>query len=356
MHRRRIVVTTLLVVATLLTGPAASRAAPPSLSSAKAQANSLQAEIGVLDGRMKAAGGRYTVARQELALVQARIAANENQLSAAARELALERRRLAERAVACYKAPSTELLDVVLESRTFSELANGVDLMTRINKEGAALVDQLAQTKRGIARRQAQLVSDRVQAAALVSRVAEEEGQIKAVLQQRQTMLRNAQVKVKHILAQIAAAREAAARAAARAAAARAAAQLPVGVSPGSVAGGYSPASWAHDLLKDAHFPQTRANQAAIVAWEMAEGGHWYNGATYNPLNTTMPEPGATSMNSVGVKAYTSWSQGFTATLATLFNGNYAGIIAALRRGTSGQAVANAVAASPWGTQPFIVP
>ena len=101
--------------------------------------------------------------------------------------------------------------------------------------------------------------------------------------------------------------------------------------------------------------PITSANVRAIVSWEMAEGGHWYNGARYNPLDTTMPEPGATSMNWVGVKAYMSWAQGFTATVATLFNGNYAGIIAALRRGNDAQAVADAVAASPWGTQPFTV-
>src|SRR4051794_31933346 len=54
-------------------------------------------------------------------------------------------------------------------------------------------------------------------------------------------------------------------------------------------------------------------------------------------------------MNSVGVKAYTSWDQGFTATVDTLNNGRYGGILDALRSG-SAMDVANAVAASPWGT------
>ena len=87
----------------------------------------------------------------------------------------------------------------------------------------------------------------------------------------------------------------------------------------------------------------------------MAEGGHWYNTARYNPLNTTQSEPGATTMNSVGVKAYLSWQQGFVATITTLRNGRYGAILAALARGDDAQAVVDAVAASPWGTHSFSV-
>jgi ribosomal protein L12E/L44/L45/RPP1/RPP2 len=61
-------------------------------------------------------------------------------------------------------------------------------------------------------------------------------------------------------------------------------------------------------------------------------------------------------MNAVGVKAYASWSEGLTATIATLENGDYANIIAALRAGQNAAAVAAAVAVSPWGTQPFSLP
>ena len=122
------------------------------------------------------------------------------------------------------------------------------------------------------------------------------------------------------------------------------------------LSGNYSPFTWAKALLEQLQLPLTQQNVAAITAWEIAEGGHWHNTAHYNPLDTTMPEPGATSMNSVGVKAYVSWAQGFTATIATLRNGYYGGILAALRAGTSAIAVADAVAASPWGTGNFSRP
>lgn len=112
----------------------------------------------------------------------------------------------------------------------------------------------------------------------------------------------------------------------------------------------YTPASWARELLARMRLPATSSNVDAIVAWEAAEGGHWLNTARYNPLNTTQREPGSTSMNSVGVQAYTSWDQGFSATIATLRNGNYSGILAALQRGDNAAGVVAAVVASPWGT------
>lgn len=115
-------------------------------------------------------------------------------------------------------------------------------------------------------------------------------------------------------------------------------------------AGDYTPTSWAAALLARLGMPTTPANLTAITAWETAEGGHWHNPDRYNPLNTTQPEPGAVSTNSAGVKAYTSWDQGLTATTQTLMNGSYSGILAALANGSSAQDVVSAVTASPWGT------
>lgn len=130
----------------------------------------------------------------------------------------------------------------------------------------------------------------------------------------------------------------------------RAADAAGVGVPSGS---SYTPRSWAAALLSSGGWPQSGCNLAAVTGWEAAEGGNWDNSARYNPLDTTQPEPGSWPMNSVNVQAYPSWAEGFTATLATLRNGRYGGILAALQSGNDAQAVADAVAASPWGTGPF---
>ncbi len=85
--------------------------------------------------------------------------------------------------------------------------------------------------------------------------------------------------------------------------------------------------------------------------WARAEGG----GATNNPFNTTWDAPGATPYNSVGVRNYLSPQQGIHATVQTLTNGKYGNILQAMTHGQSAMAMAQALAASPWGTGGLVV-
>jgi hypothetical protein len=115
--------------------------------------------------------------------------------------------------------------------------------------------------------------------------------------------------------------------------------------------------SWATTLLSKIGAPVTDQNVSALTTWMKFEGGGGgkstglgKNSAMYNPLNTTQGAPGASSMNSVGVKSYLSWDQGLDATVQTLMNGKYTGILAALQQGNNASGVLSAVNASPWGT------
>jgi hypothetical protein len=91
-------------------------------------------------------------------------------------------------------------------------------------------------------------------------------------------------------------------------------------------------------------------NVAAIVAWERVEGGWSHN----NPLNTTLPEPGASDLpgNVAHVKVYSTMDVGLAATVSVLSEHAYAAVVAALA-GNDPHAIARAVAASPWGTPDF---
>lgn len=124
----------------------------------------------------------------------------------------------------------------------------------------------------------------------------------------------------------------------------------------------YTPASWAKAVLRAEGDPLTACNLGALTAWEAAEGGHWNNTAAYNPVNTTYDGPGGSwlsdgnvtaTINSDGVRAYNSWHTGLVATVATLNLPAYSGIRSALAAGSDAQAVADAVAGSPWGTGAF---
>jgi hypothetical protein len=112
-------------------------------------------------------------------------------------------------------------------------------------------------------------------------------------------------------------------------------------------AAGVDPVQWAKDFLTRLGAPITTSNLQAITAWEKAEGTK----AAYNPLATTQSGyAGETTFNSVGVKNYTSYQDGLDANVQVINNGLYSNILAALQQGNNAQAVAQAVANSPWGT------
>jgi len=93
--------------------------------------------------------------------------------------------------------------------------------------------------------------------------------------------------------------------------------------------GQVTPKSWAESVLKAGGWPRTDANIQSLIAWALNEGG----GGEFNPLNTTEPEPGAGSFNSVGVRNYKSWQQGIAATVATLQSSDYTDITYSLSKG-----------------------
>jgi peptidoglycan hydrolase CwlO-like protein len=330
------VVVVAAVVAVGLAVPTVGLAAGP-ISQAKAQAGRIAGQIAALDGRMAVVAGRYDATAQRLSLVDARITANRRRLVVARYDLAVAHRTLAGRVVAMYKAPASGFLDVALSAKSFDDLVSRVNLWNGIFRQGAAAVTTVERYKGEVQRQAVRLQGDHRQAQTLLAQVAAQRTEIAAEVHQGQTLLAAAQAKVTTLVKQDKARKAAAA-----------------GYHPVSgTAGAYSPTSWAQALLGYLGLPRTSQNLTAITAWELAEGGNWFNSARYNPLDTTMPEPGATDMNSVGVKAYTSWAEGFTATVATLRNGLYGPILAALQKGDGALAVAEAVAASPWGTGGF---
>jgi len=121
------------------------------------------------------------------------------------------------------------------------------------------------------------------------------------------------------------------------------------------VSGGLNtPRGFAKALLKSDGLPVTGANMCAVTTWEAHEGGGFGNQASFNPLNTN-PGPGAgwPGHNAIGAWAFPDAQTGLKYTVATLNNGSYGGIIAALRNGHDGQGVLNAIMASPWAASHY---
>lgn len=113
-------------------------------------------------------------------------------------------------------------------------------------------------------------------------------------------------------------------------------------------------AGWARALLAADSLPQTSCDVSAVVEWEVREGGGFGNQASYDPLNVN-PGPGAgwPGHPAIGAWAFPDTQTGLRYTVATLNNGYYGGILAALRAGNSAQRVCDAIMASPWAASRY---
>jgi hypothetical protein len=91
------------------------------------------------------------------------------------------------------------------------------------------------------------------------------------------------------------------------------------------------------------------ASVRILLAWQACENTPptWHN-----PLATTLGAPGSVPVNRVGVQAYPTEAAGIAATVATLQNGFYPGLVAALRTGSVPAFLAAAAEIRTWGTKP----
>jgi hypothetical protein len=92
-------------------------------------------------------------------------------------------------------------------------------------------------------------------------------------------------------------------------------------------------------VLEDIGAPDTTADQSSLASWYRHEYPSWPPQAEWNPLDSTLTEPGSTNFNNLSggghVQNYPDAATGAKATAATLLNGNYPLIAGALRAGTS---------------------
>lgn len=115
-------------------------------------------------------------------------------------------------------------------------------------------------------------------------------------------------------------------------------------------------ADWADAVLKDLGIAPSSTDITTLSGWAAGEGGGTAaqspNVALYNPLNTTLAEPGSSDFApGSSVQSYTTPSEGAAAAASTLSEPAYATIVGELAGNASPQTVWDTVDASPWGTE-----
>jgi predicted CXXCH cytochrome family protein len=105
---------------------------------------------------------------------------------------------------------------------------------------------------------------------------------------------------------------------------------------------------WAGALLSQLGAPSCQDNLVTVVAWQAQEG----TAARWNPLATTYSMPGASSINTSGVKNYASMAEGLEATRLTLTGSSvmyrYGPIVARLKNCAPARSTVAAIASSAW--------
>lgn len=111
-----------------------------------------------------------------------------------------------------------------------------------------------------------------------------------------------------------------------------------------------TPRDFAVALLNRFGLPTTENRLVGLIAFAAKEGGHWANGARYNPFNTSLSMPGAVSV--IGqVKAYPNWETGIEATARTISQSNMRPILQALKADATPMELMQAITATPWCPQ-----
>jgi len=301
--------------------------APDSLSKLQREARRTRAQMEQLNAEMEVVTQKWEAARLRLDEVNAQLVAARRTLIRSRNELDRQRTLVAGRMATMYKTGEFTWLDIAASATSLADAEKVLGFLRKIAQQDRHEETELQRLTAVARRDEAAVEDDRQEAVKAQAELQDQRYAVDQKIAERAALLKDVVARIKKILS---------------------APELLM-----KAGGKVTQITWAQAFLKRLGMPMTADNVAAVVAWEMAEGGHWYNTAYYNPLNTTQSMPGATIFNSVGVKAYKSWAQGLEASVITINNGFYGGILAAMRRGNDAQAVANAVAASPWGTGSF---
>jgi cell wall-associated NlpC family hydrolase len=227
--RRRATVTLIalsfLALSLVLLAALASPASGSPISEKKARLQAVQSELAEVHKQTAVAVERYNDATSKLAAVKERLRRNRQRLKLAEYELAVATGHLQTRARGIYKAQEVGIIDVVLLSGSFDDMATQLSVMQRLSESDAKAVDEAEGYRQEVSDRRAALESDRKQAVRLVAQRRESKQRVLSLRAQLEDTSRGLRSEIAELeAAQAARARAAAERAAARASAATAAA------------------------------------------------------------------------------------------------------------------------------------
>jgi cell wall-associated NlpC family hydrolase len=156
----RLTVFFLAAAAAVLFSLGSSSLSATPLSEKTARLEEVQQRLERVAIKVEVAVENYNQAASELRTTRSRIDQNGRLLAQAEFRLLVAKEQLAERARDIYKAPPTELADIVFATRSFDDLVTQLSLMQRLGENDVDLVQSIAAYERDIRDRRIELRAD----------------------------------------------------------------------------------------------------------------------------------------------------------------------------------------------------
>jgi peptidoglycan DL-endopeptidase CwlO len=182
---------TAAILASLAVGLAGSATAEPaSVSSKRAQAQSVLSQIQSLDASLEHAVDAYNLANERLQAIQGDLNENRVNLAIAADNLRTAQRVLATRMVAIYTSEESDsTLDVLVGSQSLEDLLDGLETVSRVSEQDSKVLSDVITFRADMRQARARLQKARGQQAELVAERAAHKSSIESQLGERQQLL-----------------------------------------------------------------------------------------------------------------------------------------------------------------------
>jgi cell wall-associated NlpC family hydrolase len=177
------------VLAAALAVVAASPAEPGQISSKRADAERVLAQIDAIDMELDRVVEAYNGATVQLETINRDLAANQRRLVAARANLAAARERVANRVLALYTSQEPDALAVLLGASSLGDLIERIDSVNRISKDDARIAEEVTRFRNEVRTRQQHLLQAQAQQRKIVAQRAARRSAIEGQLAERQTLL-----------------------------------------------------------------------------------------------------------------------------------------------------------------------
>jgi cell wall-associated NlpC family hydrolase len=173
-----------------------------SVSSKRAEAESVLAQIHSLDASMEHAVDAYNLANERLEEIKGDLNENRIMLAIAADNLRAAQRTLAARMVAVYTSEESDsTLDVLVGSQSLEDLLDGLETVTRVSEQDAKVLADVTGLRAQMRRARIRLQRARSRQAELVAERAAHKASIESQLGERRRLLSSIQSEIAAIQA-----------------------------------------------------------------------------------------------------------------------------------------------------------